>query len=43
MNSSGSVKEIVADFVYKLMNFRVQKCRELNELSDYQFLFNAVS
>jgi hypothetical protein len=43
MNSSGSVKEIMADFVYKLMNIRIQKCRELNELSGYQLLFHAVS
>jgi hypothetical protein len=42
MNFSGSVKELVTDFVYKLTNFRVQKCRELNELSDYQLLFHAV-
>jgi len=43
MNSSGLVKEIMADFVYKLINFHVQKCRELNELNDYQRLFHAVS
>jgi len=36
MNASVLVKEIMTDFVYKLMNFWVQKCRELNELSDYQ-------
>lgn len=43
MNSSVSVKEIMADFVNKVINFRVQKCRELNELSNNQLLFHVVS
>jgi hypothetical protein len=43
MTSSGSVKEIMADVLCKLLNYLVQKCRELNELKDYQLLFHAVS